>query len=105
MEFQITFRHSKASESLKQVIQDDLDKLQRFFDNITSARVILDTDSINKKAEIVLNLYNHTVTATSKAENIGKAWDEAIGKAERQLKKINEKLKNHKHQKTNNKDQ
>jgi putative sigma-54 modulation protein len=100
MESQITFRHSKATESLKQVIQDDLDKLERFFDNITSARVVLDTDSINKKAEIVLNLYSHTVTATSKAENIGKAWDAVIGKAERQLKKINEKMKNHKHQKT-----
>jgi putative sigma-54 modulation protein len=99
MESQITFRHSKASDSLRQVIQDDLDKLQRFYDSITSARVVLDTDSINKKAEIVLNLYSHTVTATSKAENIGKAWAETMGKAERQLKKINEKLKNHKHKK------
>jgi len=46
--------------------------------------------------EVVLNMAGHTVTATAKAENVGKAIDEALTKTERQLKKINEILKEHK---------
>jgi ribosomal subunit interface protein len=39
------------------------------------------------------------VAATAKAENLWKAIDSAITKVERQLKKINEKIKRHKGQK------
>jgi ribosomal subunit interface protein len=46
--------------------------------------------------EIVIHMAGHTVAATAKAENLGKAIDAAITKVERQLKKINEKIKSHK---------
>jgi ribosomal subunit interface protein len=39
---------------------------------------------------------NHEIVGLAKAENIGKAVDEAVEKVERQLKKLNEKVKSHK---------
>jgi putative sigma-54 modulation protein len=99
MEVQITFRHSKPSDSLKESIKNEIEKLQRFYDRITSAHVIMDTESVNKTAEIVVNLYDHTVKGTAKAENVGKALDSAVERVERQLKKINAKMKSHKGEK------
>jgi putative sigma-54 modulation protein len=96
MEIQITSRHSKASQSLQDTITSELEKLGKFFDKITSSHVILDSEHVEKVAEITMNTLGRQVVATAKAENIGKAFDEALDKAERQLKKINSKIKNHK---------
>lgn len=96
MEIQITSRHNKASQSLQETITSELEKLGKFFDKITSSHVILDSEHVEKVAEITMNTLGHQVIATAKAENIGKAFDEALAKAERQLKKINAKIKNHK---------
>ena len=46
--------------------------------------------------EVVLAIAGHTINATGKAGNIGKAIDEALMKVERQLAKINGKIKDHK---------
>lgn len=96
MEIQITSRHSKASQSLQDTINDELQKLGKFFDKITSCHVILDSEHVEKVAEITMSTLGRHVVATAKAENIGKAFDDALAKAERQLKKLNSKIKSHK---------
>jgi len=96
MEIQITSRHSKTSESLKETITDELNKLEKFYDKFTSCHVVLDNDAADKSVEIVINLNSHTVAAIGKAENVGKALDEAITKAGRQIQKISQKIKEHK---------
>jgi len=97
MEIQITSRHSnKASQTLQDTITAELERMEKFFDKITSCHVILDSENVDKIVEITMNTQGHQVVATGKAENIGKAIDEAVEKTERQLKKLNEKIKNHK---------
>lgn len=96
MEIQITSRHHKASQSLQDTINEELQKVGRFFDKITSCHVILDSEHVEKVAEITMSTLGHQVVATAKAENIGKAFDDALAKVERQLKKLNDKIKNHK---------
>jgi putative sigma-54 modulation protein len=96
MEIQITSRHSKASQSLQDTITEELQKLGKFFDKITSTHVVLDSEHVEKVAEITMNTFGHQVVATAKADNIGKAFYDALLKAERQLKKLNAKIKNHK---------
>jgi len=96
MEIQITSRHSKASQSFQDTINEELRKLEKYFDKITSCHVILDSEHVEKVAEITLSMHGHHVVATAKAENIGKAFDDALAKVERQLKKLNDKIKNHK---------
>ncbi len=96
MEIRITSRHSKASQSLQDTMTDELQKIGKFYDKITSCHVVLDSEHVEKVAEISMSTLGHQVVATAKAENIGKAFDKALAKAETQLKKINAKIKNHK---------
>jgi putative sigma-54 modulation protein len=100
MEIQITSRgETKASQSLQDAIYSEIESLKKYYDRITSCHVILDKERNQDIVEIVLHIAGHTVAAKAKAENVGKAIDESISKVERQLKKINEKLKNHKNSK------
>jgi putative sigma-54 modulation protein len=96
MDITITSRHEKASASLQETITAEFSKLEKFYDRITSCHIIIDSERGLDSIEVVLNMAGHTVTATAKAENVGKAIDEALSKTERQLKKINEILKDHK---------
>jgi ribosomal subunit interface protein len=97
MEIRITSRHEKASQSLQDIITAELNKLEKFSEKITSCHVILDSERIEKKVEITMHAFGHEIVGIAKAENIGKAFDEALEKVERQLIKINQKIKNHKH--------
>jgi ribosomal subunit interface protein len=97
MEIRITSRHEKASQSLQDTIIDELRKVERFSEKITSCHVILDTEYVDKKVDITMHAFNREVVGSAKAENVGKAFDQALAKVERQLKKNNEKIKDHKH--------
>lgn len=97
MDVQIASRHNKASQSLQDTIIAELNKLERFSEKITSCHVVLDTEHLFEKVEISMHSYGRQVVAVAKAENTGKAFDAALGKIERQLIKINQKIKDHKH--------
>jgi putative sigma-54 modulation protein len=96
MDIQITSRHEKASPSLQTTINSEFAKLEKYFDRITSCHVIIDSERGMDIMEVTMNISGHSINATARAENLGKALDEVIAKVERQLKKITEKFKNHK---------
>lgn len=96
MEIQITSRRLKASQSLQDTITAELGKLEKYSDKIVSCHVILDSENIDKVVEISMNTLGHQVVGIAKAEHVGKALSFAIEKVERQLKKLNQKIKNHK---------
>ncbi len=96
MEIQITSRRTKASQTLQDTIADELGKLEKYTDKIISCHVILDSENLDKIVEISMNTHGHQVVGTAKAENVGKALNAAIEKVQRQLKKLNQKIKSHK---------
>ncbi|MDR0331370.1 MAG: ribosome-associated translation inhibitor RaiA [Chitinispirillales bacterium] len=97
MEIQITSRHAKASQDLQDTVTAEIGKLEKFYDKITSCRVVLDNESTDKTVEITMNVQGaHQVVGFAKAGNLGKAIDDAIEKVERQLKKLHDKEKSHK---------
>jgi putative sigma-54 modulation protein len=99
MNIKVTARHFNASEALQQKVQEEAERLQRFYPNITDITVILDAEKKNlRRAEFIVNILHNTITAEGEEENMGKALEIAIERAERQLKKENEKLKDHKAQ-------
>lgn len=101
MNFQLTYRHDKASDSLKESLKRDTEKFEKFSDKITNCHVIIDKAGHNKTVEIIITANGKIIKSLSKNENLGKAVDSAIEKSERQLKKMNEKMKNHKAPKSN----
>ena len=96
MNIQITSRRSKVSQETQDYLKSELKNLERFYDRMTSSRVILDTEHINKIVEIIINVQGSTVNAKAKSDNLGKSVDMALQKITRQLKKFNQKIKNYK---------
>jgi ribosomal subunit interface protein len=97
MNIQLTARHFHASDALRDNVTGRAEDLTKYYESIISAHIILDAeDSIRKKAEIVVTTRKKSITAKAQDEKMGPAIDAAFDKIERQLKKVNEKIKGHK---------
>jgi putative sigma-54 modulation protein len=94
MNISITSRKFKARESLKDFINSEVISLERFYDNILSADVILSyqnsRDSI-KNAEIILKIPGMVLKAVDDSDDYKKSISGAVEKLSRQLKKIKTK--------------
>jgi putative sigma-54 modulation protein len=94
MNISITSRKFKARESLKDFINSEVISLERFYDNILSADVILSyqnsRDSI-KNAEIILKIPGMILKAVDDSDDYKKSISGAVEKLSRQLKKIKTK--------------
>lgn len=97
MNVQITCRHTKVPSGTQDYIKGEVEALVKYYDKITSAHVVLDSDNpLRKSVEIDLHVAGHQLTAHSTAENYGKAAEESLEKITRQLKKQSDKIKSHK---------
>lgn len=94
MNISITSRKFKAREVLKEFIKEEVTSLERFYDRILSADVILSyqnsRDSI-KIAEIIIQVPGQTLKATESTDDYKKSVNSAIEKLSRQLTKLKTK--------------
>lgn len=99
MDIQFSARHFNASVGLQTRIQEEMDKLARFYPNITSASVILDHDVEHlRHCQITMNIADAQVVASADEENMGKAVDVTLERIKIQLKKANDKQNDHRAQ-------
>ncbi|MBD3238945.1 MAG: ribosome-associated translation inhibitor RaiA [Chitinivibrionales bacterium] len=96
MDVQITRRHVKVSTSLQDALTEKLNKIQKFYEKITACHVVLDSEHTDKTAEVIVTIMGRTLAAKAKADTMRAAAEAALSKLERQLKKNNEKMKDHK---------
>ena len=96
MDTQITARHFHASSKLKEFVATRVSKLERFYDGITDARVILSKNSSvgsGKAAEITLNVRRQSLTAQDEAQTYEEAIDRCVGRLRRHIMKYKDKGK------------
>ena len=99
MDIQFSARHFNASAGLQDRIQEEMDKLAKFYPNITGASVILDHEVEHQRhCEISVNITGSVVVGSADEENMGKAVDVALERVKIQLKKANEKQNDHRSQ-------
>ena len=96
MNIRLTARHQKISADDQETIKNQFAKIEKFAEKITSCHIILDVEHVNQTVEVIVNLQRTTVSAKSKGPNTQSAADMTLQKIERQLKKINQKNKDHK---------
>lgn len=89
----ITARHFDLSNEMKAKAEAEIEGLKRFYDNIISADLILDSEKHRKKAELKIKVYNQTLAATADTDDIYSSIDAVIVKIKGQLKKYKEKLR------------
>ncbi|MEW5798784.1 MAG: ribosome-associated translation inhibitor RaiA [Bacteroidota bacterium] len=94
MDIHITARHFKAHESLRAYAFDSLKRLERYYNGIISANVVLSYEkSVNsvKRAELHVTVYGTILKAIEKTDDFIRSIDAAISKVERQIQKYKSK--------------
>jgi len=96
MEAQITARHFEANAALRDYASEKLKKLERYYDGIMEARVVLSEDggpAAGKSAEIIVHVYQKTLSANSQGVSHEDAIDNCVKALRRQIKKYKAKLR------------
>ena len=88
MKIQVTGRHVEVTEDLREYIETKANKLPRYYDRIHEIEVVLDHESEQFTAEMIVRVdQKHTFVLV----------DLVVDKLERQLVRHKEKRRNHKH--------
>lgn len=96
MHIHFTARRFKAHETVRDHAIDSVKRLDKFYDGIVRADVILSyerTMNSLKTAEINLHVHGTVLFAKEKSEDFHKSIDLAVDKLERQLDKYKMKLR------------
>lgn len=96
MQTQITARRVDLNPALRGHIESRLTKLQRYYDGIISAHVILDDSnapSEDKTAEINVDVYQKRLSAQDAASTYEQAVNQCVDHMRRQLKRYKAKLR------------
>ncbi len=96
MQTQITARHFEAQPSLKDYASARLSKLQRYYDGITDAHVILTskkTIPTDKHADVTIGVYRQRLAAQHAGTTFEEAIDQCVESLRRQLIRYKAKLR------------
>ncbi len=99
MKINITARHFELTNELKRLVEEEVEKLTRFFENIISANAVLEVEGYRHLAEISVRVYGSTLTGSAESDQMQVSIEQAIDKLEVQLKKYKGKLKDKKQKK------
>jgi len=94
MQINISTRHGEISDATKEKITQKVEKLQRFFDRLTSIDVTVDLDKAdepNIEVAVKSEKRNDFVACYRSGDMFGSV-DQVVSKLEQQIKKHKEKL-------------
>jgi putative sigma-54 modulation protein len=94
MQINISTRHGEISDSKKGKISQKVEKLQRFFERLTSIDVTVDLSKADEpNVEIVVRSeHRNDFVASYRSNDMYGSIDQVIAKLEQQIKKHKEKL-------------
>jgi putative sigma-54 modulation protein len=95
MQINISTRHGDLSEPTKEKIKQKVEKIQRFFERLTSIDVTVDLSKADEPnvEVIVQSEQRHDFVADYRSNDMFGALDQVVSKLEQQIKKHKEKLK------------
>ncbi len=95
MQISLTGHHVDITEALRNYVDSKFDRLERHFDNVIDAHVILTVEKQRRKAEATIHINGAKVFADAVHEDMYAAIDGLIDKIDRQVIKHKEKKNNH----------
>jgi putative sigma-54 modulation protein len=96
MDMRLTARHCTISDSLRRRVDRRLRALTRFEPTLESADVLFASDHGSPLVELRLHCRGHRCQATSNGDTLQIAFDGALERAERQLRRRRERVTDHK---------
>ncbi len=91
MQLNISGHHIEVTDSLKSYVTEKLQRLERHYDHITNAHVILSVDKLKQRAEATLHISGAEVFADADCTDLYAAIDKLADKLDRQILKYKEK--------------
>lgn len=95
MNLNISGHHVEITDAMRAFITDKLQRVERHFDQLIDAEVILHVEKIRHRAEAKLNASGTTLFAESTEDDMYKAIDDLMHKLDKQVLRHKEKLKDH----------
>lgn len=103
VQVQIATRHGQLSDEHQTLIHEKAEKLLHFFDRITMIEVTVDLQHDEKAVEVHIDAeHKHDFVATSRHPDLLAAVDQALSKAQQQLRKYKEKIQDHRRDPSSN---
>lgn len=99
MQINLTGHHVEITDSLRNYVNEKMEKLERHFDKVSNTHVILSIEKNAHKAEATVHMSGNDIFAESQEPDMYAAIDSLVGKLDRQVKKHKEKITNHLHHK------
>ena len=101
MQIMLTGHHLDITDALRNYVNDKFTRIERHFDNATSAHAILSVEKLRHKAEATVHVAGQDIHAESIEGDMYAAIDTLVDKLDRQIKKHKDKLNNkHRGEKT-----
>lgn len=91
MQITITGHQLEVTDALREYVNNKFSRLERHFDKITSIRVTMGVEKINKTVDATILIAGGDVNANAEHEDMYAAIDLLIDKLDRQLIKHKEK--------------
>lgn len=95
MQINISGHHLEVTDSLRDYVNNKLERLNNHHDRITSTNVILSVDKLVQKAEATLHVSGKDIFADANDADLYAAIDALTDKLDRQLIKHKEKMRSH----------
>ena len=97
MQVHITGRHVEISDAIRDHIYDKVERTLIDFHRVEDVRIVLDLQKLIHSAEVLVQGKNIHVEGKASSENMYTSIDEALEKAEHQLRKLRQKVQDHYH--------
>jgi putative sigma-54 modulation protein len=95
MQLNLSGHHIDVTPALRTYVTTKIERLERYFDNVTNIHVVLSVEKLSQKAEATLHVSGATLFANAEHEDMYAAIDALADKLDRQIKKHKEKMKDH----------
>lgn len=91
MQINISGHQLTVTDALRAYVDEKFTRLERHFDKITSAQVIMRVEKLKQQVDATLNLAGGDIVASAEHEDMYAAIDALVDKLDRQLIKFKEK--------------
>jgi len=102
MQIRTTARHFDLTDDLKDFAEKQIAKLERYFNQIIDAHLIMEMEKSRMTAELKMKVYGTVLTSKHGSFDMRDSVERVIDKMEIQLKRYKERLKDKKATKAQN---
>jgi putative sigma-54 modulation protein len=95
MQLNLSGHHVELTQALSDYVHSKVQRLERYFDHVTTAHVVLRLEKQAHRAEATVHVTGGQLFADAEAADMYAAIDALADKLDRQIKRHKEKLSDH----------